>query len=46
MSNYAAFPPVLKMTGMVEMQIGRLEIFPILYLFRSVRRSGPARYLP
>ncbi|MBQ9477855.1 MAG: TrkH family potassium uptake protein [Bacteroidales bacterium] len=46
MSNYAAFPPVLKMTGMVEMLIGRLEIFPILYLFRSVRRSGPARYLP
>ena len=38
MSNYAAFPTVLKATGMLEMLIGRLEIFPILYLFRSMRR--------
>ena len=37
MSNYAAFPTVLKATGMIEMLIGRLEIFPVLYLFRSMR---------
>ena len=37
MSNYSAIPTVLKVSGMVEMLIGRLEIFPILYLFRSVR---------
>jgi Trk-type K+ transport system membrane component len=37
MANYAAFPAVLKATGMVEMLIGRLEIFPVLYLFRSMR---------
>ncbi len=37
MSNYATFPPVLKATGMLEMMIGRLEIFPVLYLLRSVR---------
>ena len=38
MANYAAMPAVLKATCMVEMLIGRLEIFPILYLFRSVRK--------
>ena len=37
MSNYAAFPPLLKGTGMLEMLIGRLEIFPALYLFRSLK---------
>ena len=37
MSNYAAFPSVLKATGLVEMLIGRLEIFPVLYLLRSIR---------
>ena len=37
MSNFAAFPTVLKATGMTEMLIGRLEIFPILYLLRSIR---------
>ena len=37
MSNYADFPTLLKSTGAVEMLIGRLEIFPILYLFQSVR---------
>ena len=37
MSNFAAFPPVLKATSMTEMLIGRLEIFPILYLIRSMR---------
>ena len=35
MSNYAAFPAVLKVTSLLEMLIGRLEIFPVLYLFRS-----------
>jgi trk system potassium uptake protein TrkH len=39
MSNYADFPAVLKVTGMIEMLIGRLEIFPVLYLLRSVRNS-------
>ena len=37
MSNFAAFPTVLKATGMIEMLIGRLEIFPVLYLIRSIR---------
>ena len=36
MSNYAAFPDLLKISSMLEMLIGRLEIFPILYLFQSV----------
>ena len=40
MSNYAAFPGFLKVTSMVEMLIGRLEIFPVLYLFRSFRITG------
>ena len=35
MSNFAAFPGILKFTSMLEMLIGRLEIFPVLYLFRS-----------
>ena len=39
MSNYAAFPSVLKATGMLEMMIGRLEIFPVLYLLHSIRRA-------
>ena len=37
MCNYAAFPAILKSTGVVEMLIGRLEIFPILYLLQSIR---------
>ena len=37
MANYADFPVILKLTGLSEMLIGRLEIFPILYLFQSVR---------
>ena len=37
MSNYAALPGILKATGMIEMLIGRLEIFPVLYLVRSLR---------
>ena len=39
MSNYSAFPPLLKITGMLEMLIGRLEIFPVLYLLRSIRNA-------
>ena len=39
MSNYANFPAILKATGMIEMLIGRLEIFPALYLLRSVRND-------
>ena len=37
MSNYASFPAILKVSGMIEMLIGRLEIFPVLYLLRSIR---------
>ena len=37
MSNYADFPVILKLTGLTEMLIGRLEIFPVLYLLQSVR---------
>lgn len=37
MSNYAAFPSVLKATAMLEMLIGRLEIFPVLYLLQSIK---------
>jgi len=43
MSNYAHFPAVLKCTGIAEMLIGRLEIFPLLYLFQSVRRVDHSR---
>lgn len=35
MSNYAAFPAVLKVSAALEMLVGRLEIFPVLYLLRS-----------
>ncbi len=38
MSNYAAFPGFLKITSMIEMLIGRLEIFPVLYLLQSFRK--------
>ena len=40
MENYANLPAILKCTGLAEMLIGRLEIFPLLYLFQSVRRPG------
>ena len=43
MSNFAAFPTILKCTGAAEMLIGRLEIFPLLYLFQSVIRFGKTR---
>ena len=38
MANYSDFPAILKLTGLEEMLIGRLEIFPLLYLFQSVKR--------
>ena len=38
MANYANLPAILKVTGLTEMLIGRLEIFPMLYLLQSVRR--------
>ena len=37
MANYADIPVALKCTGMAEMLIGRLEIFPLLYLIQSFR---------
>jgi len=37
MANYAGLPVLLKVSSMLEMLVGRLEIFPILYLLRSVR---------
>ena len=37
MNNYADFSAFLKATSMLEMIIGRLEIFPILYLLRTIR---------
>ena len=40
MANYAAFPALLKVTSMLEMLIGRLEIFPVLYMLRSIRIFG------
>ena len=43
MSNYADFPSLLKVTSMIEMLVGRLEILPILYLIRSMRVFGSYR---
>lgn len=40
MANYAAVPDGLKFTCMLEMLLGRLEIFPMLSLFASFRRRG------
>ena len=37
MANYADLSAALKCSGLAEMLIGRLEIFPLLYLFQSVR---------
>ena len=39
MNNYAALPSILKATGMAEMLIGRLEIFPVLYMLRSLMKK-------
>ena len=44
MDNYAAIPSVLKVTSMIEMIIGRLEIFPVLYLLRSFRIFGRLKH--
>ena len=40
MSNFAAFPAILTVTSLLEMLIGRLEIFPVLYMLRSLRIFG------
>ena len=37
MANYSDIPLLIKYTGMAEMLIGRLEIFPVLYLLRGFR---------
>ena len=37
MANYGDFPVLLKITGMLEMLVGRLEIFPFLYLLQGFR---------
>jgi len=37
MANYADVPDILKVTDMFEMLLGRLEIFPILYLFTGFK---------
>ena len=39
MSNYSSLPSFIKLSGMLEMLIGRLEIFPVLYLLRSVSKN-------
>jgi trk system potassium uptake protein TrkH len=39
MANYSTLPAVLKFSCMAEMLIGRLEIFPVLYLIRSIRNG-------
>jgi len=36
MSNYAFFPDWLKLSSVFEMLLGRLEIFPVLYLLRDL----------
>ena len=40
MANYASFPGLLKITSTLEMMIGRLEIFPVLYLIRSISHNS------
>jgi len=39
MSNYSDIPDLLKYTSMIEMLLGRLEIFPVLYLFRNLYKK-------
>ena len=39
MANYADVPVLLKISGILEMLIGRLEIFPILYLLQGFRKN-------
>ena len=43
MANYGQFPVLLKISGMLEMLIGRLEIFPILYLLPIYSSPAPLR---
>ena len=45
MANYAAVPDFLKLTSMLEMLVGRLEIFPILYFIRALRLRSAAQAL-
>lgn len=40
MANYASVPEFVKFTSMLEMLVGRLEIFPVLYLFRSMSKEA------
>lgn len=37
MSSYANIPTMVKITSMIEMILGRLEIFPVFYLLSSLR---------
>ena len=39
MDNYATLPAILKVSSLTEMLVGRLEIFPVLYLLRSIRKG-------
>lgn len=40
MANYAHIPALLKVSGILEMLLGRLEIFPVLYLFGERYRKN------
>ena len=46
MANYAHIPALLKVSGILEMLLGRLEIFPVLYLFGNatgrIRQGSPS----
>jgi Trk-type K+ transport system membrane component len=37
MSSYANLTIMVKITSMIEMILGRLEIFPVFYLLSSLR---------
>ena len=37
MSSYANLPIMVKITSMIEMILGRLEIFPVFYLLSSLK---------
>ena len=45
MANYADLPATLKFTGLAEMLIGRLEIFPLLYLIQSLKLQNGRKCL-
>ena len=40
MANYADIPELLKVSGIVEMLLGRLEIFPVLYIIGARFLAG------